>query len=294
MEANLSQLIRLEQEAVDEETKGDRLRELAKISTELARLVANNPSAPPELLQELSTNSDATTYENYQAICKAIAQNLNTPPDLLRTLFAEFPLQVLNNPVIDLLLLENPNFLNTLYQAKPWAFYESGLPFFFLKWATHHQNQEICAAVADSPETPQCFLEQLAQDKEVDVRCTVAKNYNSPRHTLEQLAKDSDKYVRLAVAENPYTPRSLTLSLLEQLAQAQEIDIRCTVAENYNTPERTLEQLAKDSNTGVRLAAADNPKTSKSSLQQLVQDKDHFICLAAAKNLVRLLEESEF
>lgn len=76
MEANLSQLSSLEQEAVDEGTSGDRLRELAKISIELARLVANNPSAPSELLQNLVNTKDIFTLQN-------IAANLNTPPEVL-------------------------------------------------------------------------------------------------------------------------------------------------------------------------------------------------------------------
>jgi hypothetical protein len=295
MEANLSDLSSLEQEAIDECTPGDRLCELARSSTQLARLVANNPSAPPELLQELTNGiygSDATTYENNRDIYKAVAQNPNTPPNLLLALYADFPLQVLNNPVLDLLVLENPNFLDRLCQTSyNSVFQEDGLPFFFLERAIRHPNDFVRIAVANSPATPQFFLEQLAQDREVDVRCAVAANYNTPKRILEQLAKDSDRHVRLSVANNPYTPPSLNGSLLEQLALDEMIYIRRTIAENYNTPASTLERLAQDWDAKVRRAVAENPNTPISALKQLVQDDDSLICLAAAKNLVSLLEE---
>ena len=145
MEANQPELSSLEQEAVDENTSGDRLRELATINLELARLVASNPSAPPELLQELTykfyCNGDPTGG-SYKPICKAIASNPNTSQDMLDILVSEFPLQVLNNSVLDLLLLENPSFLDQLCQTcyRSSTFQVDGLPFFFLKRAVCARN----------------------------------------------------------------------------------------------------------------------------------------------------------
>ena len=69
MEANPSELSSLEQEVVNESTLGDRPRKLA-------RLAANNPGAPPDLLQQLSHSSNATTREN-------VAANPNTPTEVL-------------------------------------------------------------------------------------------------------------------------------------------------------------------------------------------------------------------
>ncbi len=60
MEAQFSESMSI-QEAASESTSCDRLRELALASTDLARLVSKNPSAPPELLQELSASSDLRT-----------------------------------------------------------------------------------------------------------------------------------------------------------------------------------------------------------------------------------------
>ena len=51
------------QEAANENTSQGRLRELAKASVELVRLVATNPNADPELLRKLGSSSDQTTRE---------------------------------------------------------------------------------------------------------------------------------------------------------------------------------------------------------------------------------------
>lgn len=185
-----------ESEALSENTPSDRLRELAQTRN--------------------------------KAVRKVVAQNPNTPTDVLLKLFYEFPLQVLNNPVLDLLLLENPNFLEELYQANTSVFSEYELPFFFLEWAVNHSNEDIRADVAHSPLIQRCFLEHLAQDKVVEVRCSVAANFNTPTHILKRLAEDKDVRVRLDVACNCNNslPLALRKQLLKQLVQDdQDYDI---------------------------------------------------------------------
>ena len=60
MEAQYYELMSI-QEATSENTSCDRLCELAFASTDLARLVAKNHSAPPELLQKLGDRTDLRT-----------------------------------------------------------------------------------------------------------------------------------------------------------------------------------------------------------------------------------------
>lgn len=57
MEANLSESISLQQEAANESTSCDRLFELAT-STNLARLIAKNPSAPPDSSYQVKSEAD--------------------------------------------------------------------------------------------------------------------------------------------------------------------------------------------------------------------------------------------
>lgn len=86
---------------------------------------ALNENTAPERLGEL-VEKDAS-----RAIHEAIAQNPNTPTYLLLKLFKNFPLEVINNPVIPLLLLENPNFYEEFYLANFSVFEQVRLPNFF-------------------------------------------------------------------------------------------------------------------------------------------------------------------
>ncbi len=189
-----------ESEALNENTVGDRLRELAETGDEAIRL--------------------------------AVAQNPNTPPDVLLRLFNKFPLQVLNNPVLDVLLLENLNFLEELYLANTRIFLEvvgnDNIPTHIFEKLAKAKSNTLILAVAKNSYTPASTLEYLAQDGLSLVRRTVAANENTPNHTLKQLAKDRYEDVRLAVAENSYAP----VNVLEQLAEDEIADVRLAVANN--------------------------------------------------------------
>ncbi|MGL4879581.1 MAG: hypothetical protein ACRC8K_00770, partial [Waterburya sp.] len=91
----------LEAEAKSENTSGDRLWELAQQDDNLALIVAQNIVAPEKVLKELSES-------NNSAIRKAVCANPNTPTETLLNLSFDFPKEVMNNPLIPLLLLENP------------------------------------------------------------------------------------------------------------------------------------------------------------------------------------------
>jgi hypothetical protein len=204
---------------------------------------ATEATTPPEILEELAKSENAT-------IRKVVAQNPNTPTETLLQLFRDFPHQVLQNPIIDLLILEDPNFLYELYQVNVGIFDRDNLPSFFLKWAIKHPDDKIRIAVARSKKTPQYFLEQLANDNKVNVRCCVAINSNTPIHTLEKFIQDSNEIVRLGVSENTCAPKFI----LEQLAKDPEYIVRLTVAKNPQTPQSALHRLLDDKDDSIRFA----------------------------------------
>ena len=81
-----------------------------------------------------------------------LATNPNTPTEVLLNLGAEFPEQLLDNPVFFLLLLENLN----LVEQMPVTTLQSILkqervPVPFLEWAASHSNRDVL--VACSPKT---------------------------------------------------------------------------------------------------------------------------------------------
>jgi hypothetical protein len=66
--------------------------------------LATNPATDPDILRKLSRSSD-------RAIRQAVAENPNTPIDVLWKLMEDFPCIVMENPVLQLLSVENPCWL---------------------------------------------------------------------------------------------------------------------------------------------------------------------------------------
>lgn len=187
----------LQQEAENEKTMGSRLAELAQISTELAQMVAKNPSTPPELLGELSKSQDAKTRQH-------VAGNPNTPIDLLWELGVEFPQQLVNNPILCLLLLENPNLIDTIPQKTLCSIFTlETVPVYFRELALNYPKPWMRQRIAQNYKTHVSILELLAKDSDRTVRHHIAKHPKTPVSLMELLARDEDYWVRFGVATNP-------------------------------------------------------------------------------------------
>ena len=159
-EPNLSEL---RQEAASEDISPQRLEELSKINIELARIVARNANAAPDLLRNFSSSSD-------NAIRKNVAGNPNTPTEILLELGAEFPQQLLENPVFSLLLLENPNFVADIPLVTLLSLLIlDEVPPQFLELATSHDDVEVLLTIAMNPKTPKTALLALTQIQNIEV-----------------------------------------------------------------------------------------------------------------------------
>ena len=302
-------LLYIQQEAMNEKTSSDRLIELAKVSTELARLVAQNPSSPPQLLQELGESSDAATREN-------VALNPNTPTQMLQKLGDEFSKEVLGNPVLPLLFLENPSILDELFQPDTlWSLVlDTQTPkevLGMLIYSKHIQlaeaaqlhvnvagemtfgwDEAACEAIqittleynereyirhlANRGLIPDRIINQLV--KHQAIRLLIAANPNTSLTRPKRLAKNNN--VSEPIACNPNIP----VELLEQLAQHKDSGIRLYVAMNPNTPVHFLELLAQDKIDGIRTHVAKNPNASVQLLEFLAQDEDKWIRRSVASN----------
>lgn len=85
------------------DTLPDGLEALAKSPDAAARRsVARNPHTPERALEQLGHDSDKSVRE-------AVAGNPNAPADTLMRLGAQFPDQLLGNPALDAMVLENPH-----------------------------------------------------------------------------------------------------------------------------------------------------------------------------------------
>jgi hypothetical protein len=74
------------------------------LTMEDQRVLASNPETTPECLRELSYHSDPE-------IAGSVAQNPNTPIDVLQSLINYYPHQVLSNPILQMILMEDPYWL---------------------------------------------------------------------------------------------------------------------------------------------------------------------------------------
>ena len=99
---NISKLKSPKTEASSDLTTPQRLSELARdTDPAVQRAVAKNPRTPPPTLELLSHSKDKSTRE-------CVAGNPNSPANVLCKLGGQFPNQLLNNPALDWMLLENP------------------------------------------------------------------------------------------------------------------------------------------------------------------------------------------
>lgn len=163
--------------------------------------LAGAPDTPPEVLRRLD-------WKAAPRLGKALAQNPNTPADLLLGKLAErFPVEVLQNPVFPLLFLENPGVLDEITpRILHGMIQHPRAPRALLEWAAAHPDKLRRAWVADNPAVPEDLLVRLASDEEPVVRASVARSRNAPQELLRRLAADGEEMVRLEVAKNPSTP----------------------------------------------------------------------------------------
>lgn len=173
MENLLCEYPSLQQEAANPNTSGKRLQELASVSTDLARLVAKNPCATPKLLGELGASRDTVTRSH-------VAANPNTPTEVLLKLGSEFPKQLLGNPALALLLLENPNLVNEMPRTTVRSLLKlEELPAFVLEKLAHARHRWVRCTIAQNPNTPAWVLQELAQDMDVEIRQYAVQHPNN-------------------------------------------------------------------------------------------------------------------
>ncbi len=259
-----------EQLAADETTPPDKLRILAYESVELARLVATNPSAEPELLRELASSEDKATRES-------VTTNPNTPTDVLLKLAGDFPRQFFSNPVLSLLMLENPNLATDIsYWTLLKLLKQDDAPEWFLACAAMHPNSLVMEAVAKHKQASEHILVTLAIKSRYDpeLGLCIAQRKDVSQTVLEKLAEHSAGSVRLHLATYPKTP----VKVLEILVEHPEpnwnlrVAIETNIAKNPNTPLNVLEALIKVPYTKVKSAIAKRSDLTKHLIIELAMD----------------------
>ncbi|HBE19857.1 MAG TPA: hypothetical protein DEG17_21585 [Cyanobacteria bacterium UBA11149] len=280
--------------------------ELEKVSenTISAREIAKNPDTSPEILQELANSHDVTVRKN-------IAANPNTPPEVLWKLGEQFPQEILNNPIFDLLLLEKPNLVKEIPSSTLKSILkEDGVPISFLTCAVNQWDREILLAITMNPQTPKEALEKLLHRDNIEIVEAGQLHVNLAGEMNEGWDKVAkDKIIKMADFDkgreedlqqlyrlglipeflSPYLKKhgeSLhIISAAEFYSNPPEkFQDEWLIARNHNTPIDILKQLANHKYYRVRLSVALNINSTFNILNQLANDPDYRVCHAVASN----------
>ena len=245
--------IELKEEAINEQTFADRLRFLASLNEELARLVASNLGADSELLVTLASSRDFVVKAK-------VASNPNTPPNILWKLAGEFPQEFLNNPILPLLPLEDPScVLNQSFSTLLRLLNQNTVPKWILLEATKFKYDRVVMAVA--------------------------KNLQIDDEVIEKLIATQNKKIQLYLIQHP----NISSRLLQKLSESKTSDysyrtaIRAAVAKHLDTPPEVLEKLAFDSETQVKKAVASRSDLSIDLIAKMARDRQ----ITAKKFLLR-------
>ena len=274
----------IRREAADPRTAPERLRELAQDPL-LAPIVASNPAANAQLLRALAEGDGTQTRA-------AVTSHPNAPLDLLLQLAGEFPAAFCANPVLPLLLLEQPDLPARMgADALRSLLRYAGVPVGLLRWiAAHAPPPEAEAARlhialageagADWTEHARAALWKVPPPSYSDLLLELLTLGAVPAWLLEMLAAVGDPEVREAVARSPHTPRALLRSLRRAGASG---DLRAYAWPNQPSDPEILAWLAAGG-VYARRVAARNPWTPAPVLARLAADPDRSVRQGVARN----------
>ena len=238
---------------------------------------------------------------------KTPSKNPNTPIKTLERLSNEFYEEVIDNPVFELLLLENcdRHFLKWCLAKSDRTSVET------LEKLSCENNFEIHKAITKNPNISAKIIDKYATDENIcklcirdlikhvnkispetwsllanhsniDIRWQFAHYALAPIDIMVTLANDRNERVRSNLVSNRYI--HLPVHILAMLAQDPVYFVRRAVAYNFNTPVNVLRNLARDEHSWVHRALADNPNTPADVLRNLAQKANSDTRCAVARN----------
>ena len=302
-------------EAADPATASERLAELAAQAVELARVVAKNAAAPEAVLTELSHSADLATR-------RALVTNPATPLDVLHEIAKQFPEELLDNPALDVFLLENPTFFRDLPAPVLRAVVKrDNCSAGVLAQAAQVDDEVVLLGICQNPAATPETVRALRASTSAAVRKAAALHVAVAGAVKDWPARLRKAVARaLALAEPAQRLRGLPFlrlagqltttgvassaalpplfgaiiqdaagaysnaAVLDRLAGDEDWGVRRAVAEHPATPAALLERLAGDKESWVRCAVAKNPATPVALLERLAGDKDRYVRRAVAEH----------
>ena len=259
-------------EAKNLETSPERLTELALLEVEVTRVVAKNVNTPPETLAGFLVHTDRLVRKN-------TACNPNTPTEQLAVLAREFAYDVLENPILPLLLMTNAGFLNELPSASLKAMLKRPeAPPEFLEWAAENGSEFQLEALLLNPNMTLSALQRLEQRfpnwaERIQVHVAyqgqpeISQIWNQQR-LISEISKNNGTFKK-AFANSARTREEtwylLPLALLSIESQKE-------IALNLDTSIQILLHLAQSKSLELQVCLIQNPFTPKATVQ-ILQEK---------------------
>ena len=180
------QMTVLLEEAKDETTLPSRLEEIA---------LRNNASTPRNLIKRLE-------------ILRAIGVNPNTPLKTLIMVWQRWaPETFFINPVVDLLFLENPDFLqDNLFLVSRLSKVDD-IPEWFIEHGLKLNFKSVLVDFVEHSNLPEKYLEEIAKLDSLEIGIIIANRRFISDRVLKILIDSKHTSVRRIVAGNPFTPQ---------------------------------------------------------------------------------------
>jgi hypothetical protein len=265
-------------EAQDPSTPAARLRVLAQRNLEHAKAVAQNPAAPPDVLQQF-----VEVFNQNPELIKRVISNPNTPAEALLRYGWSQPEALLQNPIFPILLLEDPWIIENIPTptlAKILVLSE--VPTQFLEHHVGHTNPNIQASIAAHPLTPLLSLQTLLEKEFTSwlVMSSLAKNKNLTIEMIERLGTHKHDLVLLEISRHPNTPGHL----LARLAELSSSQLQQNIAAHPNTPDEIIEQLTHREDPAILEALAGRHKLPRAVLRRLAGHPLELVHLSILRN----------
>lgn len=186
----------------------NRLADSAVDNRERNLAIAANPNTCPDRLRHLAKSGD-------RLIRKTVVSNPNTPREILFELGAEFPESLINNPVWDLLFLEDPRLLRDLpLIVQQHLLYQENVPSYLMELIAAGGDFNLRLGLTRHPKTPYLILQKLFKFPEHSLQKAVKLHIKWPEPvqeffeeiinaTLEQQStKNSTKFTLRSLVEH--------------------------------------------------------------------------------------------
>ncbi len=160
------------------------------MNIEQQRIEAQNDNTTANRLVELAKNQDYLTR-------RYVTSNPNTPKQTLFNLGVLFPRELINNPIFDLFILEDINFVENMPLPTLIAILrQQDVPDFVYQGATNRAELETQLLLANKTDTSQDTLEKLTKSKYCEVRQVANLHINLAGELEDEYEEKGQKSIR--------------------------------------------------------------------------------------------------